>query len=204
MFYLLIPHTTGFLRPRKSKPFARFEDALAAGQALNLLSDTPDKLFVILDESQISAYSNISEPLPFNMNMFRFNRLTMNAEAFAPSAPNESMPSFTLLNKITKQEFNPVKYTGKPIHSILSEAGLSFSNASLIQNMVQYELGIVPLAPMLTPEIQSIYFLATNLFSSLQELNEWITKHIMDQFRDYSNDPLIYFAPDLANSSDLL
>lgn len=204
MFYLLIPHTTGFLRPRKSKPFARFEDALAAGQALNLLSDTPDKLFVILDESQISAYSNISEPLPFNMNMFRFNRLTMNAEAFAPSAPNESMPSFTLLNKITKQEFNPVKYTGKPIHSILSEAGLSFSNASLIQNTVQYELGIVPLAPMLSEEIKYLYSLASALFPSKEQLNIWITKHIMERFLNYSSDPLIYFAPESSDSSDLL
>lgn len=193
-FYLFRPATTGFLRPKKVKPFPDYQSAFDAGLALNILDGTPDKIFIILSSKAINCHTNITDKLPFSNSFFRFSRLSDQAEKFKAQA-SEPGPSFSqfsperanLLAGLSINQNHPALFQGpeidpnEPKEILFSKAGLNPNNAPLLQSLIQYKLGISQIPPQDFPESHRLFALCANekIFSDLKEANRWLSQKIM-------------------------
>lgn len=206
-YYLFRTNTTGLIRNKKMKAISSYEDALSAGRALNIIDGTPDRVFVIIPASALRCHTNITEPLEFSEAFFRLPRLSDSNTKFQNrhNLPRTNTDDFDLSEATEEQRMlyvgsqinelhpalsvNTSAMKDKPIHIILSEAGLTRSNVIKIQTLIQYELGIVIMrpAPATTEELRIIETLRTCFDSKLNEINTYVSSLVMSRFASFES-----------------
>lgn len=196
LYFLFRPHTTGLLKIKKTKGFKSYEEAFQSGLALNILDGTPDKLFIILKQSDIHTHSSITDELPFTENFFRYSRLSDSVEKFKQTKNeltfprNEMFPGtaqilagLSINPEIISQSNQSELDIKKGPDKLFEEAGLTPQNAVLLQSYLQYKLGISPSPPIQFPELNRFLDICynTELFPKLNEANRFISRKIMER-----------------------
>ena len=194
-YYLFRTGTTGLQKIKKSKPFPTFEEALSAGQALNILEATLDRVFVIIPEESLQCYTNITDPLPFSESFFRFPRLSDSKEKFKSGgekflstspiqtglAINPAHPSISNLPKAKVDS-----WAGKSIYQILSSEGFNRSLATEVQSHYQFELGLSPFPAQSSPDSLRIISILDKLFlGDKKKINDYLSSHLMTLFKSF-------------------
>jgi len=199
-FYLFRPTTVGLNKVKKSKAFPSLEDAISAGQALNILEGTPDKIFIILKSSQINCFTNITNQLPFSNAFFRYPRLSDSANKFkSQSSPvfnrsEFSMEQQNLLAGLSINEPHPAlqinknSLEGKKIHEIYDLYGLTKANIQSLQSLIHYHLGISSFKPEPDPDVDNLFEISKIIFPSLKDANKFISSHVMTRFANWGQD----------------
>lgn len=214
-YYLFRTNTTGLIRNKKMKAISSYEDALSAGRALNIIDGTPDRVFLIIPASSMRCHTNITEPLEFSEAFFRLPRLSDSNTKFQNrhNLPRTNTDDFDLTEATEEQRMlyvgsqinelhpaltvNTSAMKDKPIHTILSEAGLNRSNVIKIQALIQYELGIAIMrpAPATTEELRIIETLKVCFDSKLNEINAYISTLVMGRFASFESSPTSLIIP---------
>lgn len=190
-YYLFRTGTTGLQKIKKSKAFPSKEDAISAGQALNILEGTPDRIFIIIPEEDLLCYTNITDPLPFSESFFRYPRLSDSPGRFSPKnlrmsnleaglSISENHPALSLAKeKISSWE-------NKSFFTILDSEGFNKSICTELQSHYQYQLGISPFPPQLSSDAQRFILIFNQLFKQdKKEINQYLSSLIMSGFKTF-------------------
>lgn len=186
-FYLFLPSTTGLNKPKKSKPFDSFDDALNAGYALNLLEGRKDRLFVIISSSQLRTFTQLTGELPFSESFFRYNRLSDGADKFLPQNQSLRISSTEIDLDYIPQKYEPLllnpkhpsllcspEEKAKSLSDRLLEHGLSKENIHRVQNLIQSELNLVPLDHQKDETELNLRIILEDHFEGLDKANLYI------------------------------
>ena len=216
-FHLFRTHTTGLIKPKKATAFKSYQDALDAGRALNLLDQTPDRVFIIIESSDIHTHSSITDELPFSETFFRLPRLSDSLSKF--STNSQIVANKFSLADVEKfgnlmidtghpalQSFTFAEFAGQNHSEILSKLGFNKQVCSRIQSHVQSVLGIQVLsAPIsMTLEEQRVYQFLKETLETESSINKYVSSLVMSQFRAFGTtdfDKIIY-SPAFVPSSE--
>lgn len=194
-YYLFYPSTTGLNRPKKSKPFESFDDALQAGFALNMIEGKKDRIFVVLSSKDMKAFTQLTGELPFSPSFFRFNRLSDSANKFQSQEVKTSLDVDldNIPEKFEKFMINPIhpstllseENKAKSLMERLLEIGLSRENIHKVQNLIQTDLKYTILDHQPDPTEFNIKLILEDHFQGLELANKYIFNLIDNQF-DFS------------------
>ena len=186
-YFLFFPTTTGLNKPKKSKGFPTFESALSAGNTLNLMDGRHDRIFCIIKDVDIKAFTPETGEIPFRNDMFRFNTLGSGANKFNPAA-SAPAGAFNQNFQVTNLQ-SPIVHIpsltidpNKPISDSLLEIGFNKELLSPLQNLIQSELGISKLDHSPTQEELNAFYILKELLS-LPVANEKIFQVIMETMK---------------------
>lgn len=202
VFFLFRPHTTGLLRPRKSKAFATYAEALSAGHAFNILTGTPDHTFVIISSKDMHTHTNVTDELPFSQAFYRLPRLSDSINKFKSSgqATADLDVGFDLDEAIIKNPSNPLNgllindmhpgivkdsLIGLKVYQAFEKYGLTRQNIGAIQQGIQFKLGVVSLDSPSFPEKNKLMELCSIIFPSLDAANKYISQHTMKRMTEW-------------------
>lgn len=198
-FYLFKTHTTGLLRPKKSLPFESFEEAKAAGQALNIIDKTPDRVFVIISAEHIHTMTNITEELPFNPSFFRLPRLSDSISKFKTASADTDV-GFDLDASIVNNPSNPMngllinemhpgisreQVTGLRVFEAFEKFGLTRQNIGALQQSLQFKSGVTALDSPNFPEKFKLLELCATIFPDMKAANSYISQHVMTRMQNF-------------------
>lgn len=215
-FHLFRTHTTGLIKPKKSPSFKSYQDALDAGRALNLLDQTPDRVFVIIESSHMHTHSSITDELPFSETFFRLPRLSDSLSKFSTNSQIVANKfSLTDVEKFGNlmidpehpalQSFTFAEFAGMSHGEILEKLGFTKQICSRIQSHVQsiLRIQILPTPISLTLDEQKIYSFLKETLETESSINKYVSSLVMSQFRSFGTtvfDRMIY-SPEFVPSS---
>lgn len=207
-YHLFRTHTTGLTKHKKAKPFDTFEDALQAGQAINILEGTPDRVFLIISSDHMMCHTNITDPLPFSEVFYRSPRLSDSTTKFKNKSTTMSadidlslasgidpmkaqLIAGALINPLhqglSQSSISDEFLLDKSIYEILSSSGFDKKTAPSLQAYFQWKLGLIPMHRAITYEDQRLIELFEKIFPSTAQINEYISDLIMDRFIDWGS-----------------
>lgn len=210
-YYLFRTNTTGLIKPKKAKPFATSEDCMSAGQALNILDGTPDRVFLCIPDSAMQCYTNITEPLPFSEAFYRLPKLSDTNQKFQNSNKFRT-PNLEILDLTPEQAmiyagsqinqahaalpFNKLSLENKSLSAIMSDFGLSKSNILSIQSALQFDLGLTTMPKHLSPEESRIVEVLSTCFNQDKaKANIYISSLAMNRFSNFGETDLCKWIP---------
>ena len=207
-YHLFRTHTTGLTKHKKAKPFDTFEDALQAGQAINILEGTPDRVFLIISSDHMMCHTNITDPLPFSEVFYRSPRLSDSTTKFKNKSTTMSadidlslasgidpmkaqLIAGALINPLhqglTQSSISDEFLSNKSIYEILSLSGFDKKTAPSLQAYFQWKLGLIPMHRAVTYEDQRLIELFEKILPSTVQINEYISNLIMNRFIDWGS-----------------